>query len=222
MFASRQGQGALTEQEAARVTHNIVSVLAECHRQHICYADVKPANFLLKHQYPDPRVLVDTSCIQRNIDLRVADFGCSQHVNTGVKLNKKGGTPLYMAPELFMRHWDIESDMWALGMLLYQMLVAKMPFWSSGAEMRDPLAVMSAILSGDIDFSGNAWAGVSSEAMDLCKSLLDRDYNTRISAAQTLAHPWLQEHCRSEEECVVVNDVKAPDLDHLMAGDFVL
>ncbi|KAL3137090.1 hypothetical protein ABBQ32_006675 [Trebouxia sp. C0010 RCD-2024] len=217
-----RGQGALTEQEAARVTHNIVSVLAECHRQHICYADVKPANFLLKHQYPDPRVLVDTSCIQRNIDLRVADFGCSQHVNTGVKLNKKGGTPLYMAPELFMRHWDIESDMWALGMLLYQMLVAKMPFWSSGAEMRDPLAVMSAILSGDIDFSGNAWAGVSSEAMDLCKSLLDRDYNTRISAAQTLAHPWLQEHCRSEEECVVVNDVKAPDLDHLMAGDFVL
>lgn len=217
-----QGQGALTEQEAARVTHNIVSVLAECHRQHICYADVKPANFLLKHQYPDPRVLVDPSCIQRNIELRVADFGCSQHVNKGVKLNKKAGTPLYMAPELFMRHWGIESDMWALGMLLYQMLAGRMPFWSSGQQMRDPLSVMSAILSGDIDFAGEEWIGISVEAIDLCKSLLDRDYNTRISAAQTLAHPWLQEHCHSEEECVVVNDFKVADLDYLMEGEFDL
>lgn len=218
-----QGQGALTEQEAARVTHNIVSVLAECHRQHICYADVKPANFLLKHQYPDPRVLVDPSCIQRNIELKVADFGCSQHVNRGVKLKKTAGTPLYMAPELFMRHWGIESDMWALGMLLYQMLAGQMPFWSTGEQMRDPLAVMSAILSGDVDFTGDAWVGISSEAVDLCKSLLDRDYNTRITAAQTLAHPWLQEHCGSEEECVVVNNFRVADLDlGLVAGDFDL
>ena len=217
-----QDQGSLTEQEAARVTQNIVSVLAECHRQHICYADVKPANFLLKHQYPDPRVLVDPSCIQRNIELKVADFGCSQHVTRGVKLNKKAGTPLYMAPELFMRHWGIESDMWALGMLLYQMLAGKMPFWSSGQQMRDPLSVMSAILSGDIEFEGEAWYGISPEAVDLCKLLLDRDYNTRISAAETLAHPWLQQHCRSEEECVVVNDVKPVDLGHLMIGDIDL
>lgn len=202
-----QGQGALTEQEAARVTHNIASVLSECHRQHICYADVKPANFLLKYIYPDPRVLVDCSCVQRNIELKIADFGCSQHVNGGVKLNKTAGTPLYMAPELFMRHWGIESDMWALGMLMYQLLAGKMPFWE-GKQARDPLSVMSAILSGDISFEGDQWAGVSPEAIDLCKSMLDRDYNTRITAAQTLAHPWLQEHCRSEEECVVVNNVE--------------
>ena len=191
-----QGQGALTEQEAARVTHSIASVLSECHRQHICYADVKPANFLLKYVYPDPRVLVDCSCVQRNIELRIADFGCSQHVNTGIKLAKTAGTPLYMAPELFMRHWGIESDIWALGMLLYQLLAGKMPFWE-GKQARDPLSVMSAILSGEISFDGEAWAAISPEAIDLCRSMLDRDYNTRITAAQTLAHSWLQEHCRS-------------------------
>ena len=217
-----QDQGSLTEQEAARVTQNIVSVLAECHRQHICYADVKPANFLLKHMYPDPRVLVDPGCIQRNIELKVADFGCSQHVSGGVKLNKKGGTPLYMAPELFMRHWGIESDMWAMGMLLYQLLAGRMPLWTSSEQMRDPLSVMSAILSGDIDFTGDEWLGVSPDAIDLCKSLLDRDYNTRATAAQTLAHPWLQEHCHSEEECVVVNDFKAGDLDFITEGDINL
>ncbi|KAL0054178.1 hypothetical protein WJX82_004955 [Trebouxia sp. C0006] len=111
-----RGQGALTEQEAARVTQNI-----------------------------------------RNIELRVADFGCSQHVNRGVKLKKTAGTPLYMAPELFMRHWGIESDMWALGVLLYQMLAGRFPFWANGQQKHDPLSVMSAILSGDIDFTGDEW-----------------------------------------------------------------
>ena len=191
------------------VLNSIASVLSECHRQHICYADVKPANFLLKHVYPDPRVLVDCGCMQRNIELKIADFGCSQHVNKGVKLKKTTGTPLYMAPELFMRHWGIESDMWALGMLLYQLLAGKMPFWS-GNQARDPLSVMSAILSGDISFEGEEWKGISAEAVDLCRAMLDRDYNTRITAAQTLAHPWLQEHCQSEEECVVVNDIELP------------
>ena len=35
-------------------------------------------------------------------------------------MGKKTGTPLYMAPELFMRYWGVQSDMWSAGMLLYQ------------------------------------------------------------------------------------------------------
>ena len=64
-----QAQGALTEQEAAQVIHDVLSVLSECHRQHIIYADVKPANFLLKHVYPDARSLVDPSIESRVIEV---------------------------------------------------------------------------------------------------------------------------------------------------------
>ena len=64
-----QAQGALTEQEAAQVIHDVLSVLSECHRQHIIYADVKPANFLLKHIYPDARSLVDPSVESRVIEV---------------------------------------------------------------------------------------------------------------------------------------------------------
>ena len=71
-----QAQGALTEQEAAQVIHDVLSVLSECHRQHIIYADIKPANFLLKHVYPDARSLVDPSVesrvIEASIDLQAS------------------------------------------------------------------------------------------------------------------------------------------------------
>ncbi len=64
----------MTEPEAAHAAHDILQVLAECHRQGICYADVKPANFLLKRRYsrrsPDSHPL----------ELRVVDFGCSQRL----------------------------------------------------------------------------------------------------------------------------------------------
>ena len=41
----------------------------------------------------------------------------------GDKLHKRTGTPLYLAPELFMQYYGLESDLWALGILLYQVLL---------------------------------------------------------------------------------------------------
>lgn len=67
-------RGYLTETEAARVMHAALRVLEECHRNGICYGDVKPANFLLKWPFPsisDPQALPD---------IRVADFGCAQEI----------------------------------------------------------------------------------------------------------------------------------------------
>jgi serine/threonine protein kinase len=84
--------GALSEQEAAGVIHDILSVLAECHRQRICYADVKPANFLLKEPYSDNATeSTDLGSDSNHLAVRVADFGCSQHVTKGSKLAKKNG-----------------------------------------------------------------------------------------------------------------------------------
>ena len=69
-----QDYGRMTEPEAAHAAHDILQVLSECHAQGICYADVKPANFLLKRPYSRKN---PTS---HPLELRVADFGCSQRL----------------------------------------------------------------------------------------------------------------------------------------------
>ena len=53
-----------------------------------------------------------------------------------------------------------------------------------------------------VKFEGPAWAGISSEAKDLIGRLLDRDYNTRITATEALSHEWIQIQC-GEEGCIL-------------------
>lgn len=51
--------------------------------------------------------------------------------------------------------------------------------------------VMQEILGGDIKFGGDAWAGISEDAIDFVDKLLDRDFNTRMTAEQV---PGRQRH----------------------------
>ncbi len=58
----------------SQVLHAALRVLEQCHKEGICYGDVKPANFLLKWPFPsiaDPHAPPD---------IRVADFGCAQAI----------------------------------------------------------------------------------------------------------------------------------------------
>ena len=96
-------------------------------------------------------------------------------------MRKPGGTPLYVAPEQFMQTVGLESDMWSLGMLFYQLLCGRLPFADSFSG-RSPMDVMMAILSEDVKFEGPRWAMVSEEARSLVMRMLDRDYNTRVRA----------------------------------------
>lgn len=51
--------------------------------------------------------------------------------------------------------------------------------------------VMQEILGADISFEGPEWGAISAEAADFVSRLLDRDYNTRLTAEQALQHPWI-------------------------------
>lgn len=52
----------------------------------------------------------------------------------GEKLKKRTGTPLYMAPEIFFGWYGIEVDIWATGMMLYQLISGKLPFFGNFSE----------------------------------------------------------------------------------------
>ena len=71
--------------------------LSKCHTcvTQVCYADVKPANFMLKSQFPMQGSTTGpdnvNTCVAMPPDIRVIDFGCSQHVVEGAKLAKRTG-----------------------------------------------------------------------------------------------------------------------------------
>lgn len=59
-----------------------------------------------------------------------------------------------------------------------------MPFWGGALGGVPPLMVMQEILGSDILFEGPEWEGISEEAIDFVNKLLDRDYNSRMTAEQ--------------------------------------
>lgn len=104
--------------EALAVVRQIALALDHAHRHQVVHRDIKPANILY----------------DRNAGkIKVTDFGVARltdscRTRTGLVL----GTPAYMSPEqLAGKHIDSRSDLFSLGVMLYQLLVGQLPFSSA-------------------------------------------------------------------------------------------
>ncbi|KAH0786033.1 SEL1-like repeat protein [Histomonas meleagridis] len=107
------------------------------HRCNGIHRDLKPANILLDENY----------------EPRIADFGLSKIQNSEALQSIVGGTPLWMAPELFLEtQYTNKVDVFAYGMILYQMLTDRLPFDGK----LNPLQIGNAILNNERpEISGN-------------------------------------------------------------------
>ena len=67
--------------------------------------------------------------------LKVADFGFAQHLEENMKERGLKGSPLYMAPEIFLSdQYDAKADLWSIGVILYEAVFGKAPFSSDTLE----------------------------------------------------------------------------------------
>ncbi|ADG74959.1 serine/threonine protein kinase with PASTA sensor(s) [Cellulomonas flavigena DSM 20109] len=108
-------QGALRVGEALRVTESVLDALAAAHRSGLVHRDVKPENVLIGS---DERV-------------RVADFGLARAVTevTSTTTGTVLGTVAYLAPELVQHGTsDARTDVYATGVMLFEMLTGRQPF----------------------------------------------------------------------------------------------
>ncbi|MGZ3419220.1 MAG: serine/threonine protein kinase [Polyangiales bacterium] len=115
-------EGPLPVEEAAEFVLQACDCLAEAHAAGIVHRDLKPANlFLTELADGTPRIKVLDFGISKLIDTRAA---------TLTKTNGLVGSPLYMAPEQLSSPKTVDSraDVWALGVILFQLVSGKRPF----------------------------------------------------------------------------------------------
>jgi len=107
------------------------------------------------------------------------------------------GTPLYMAPENLRGCHGLEVDVWAAGVMLYQLLSDRFPFWDVDLHQIDGLggaAIREGIVHGPVLFPLKPWCtSVHSSAQDLIVRMLERNVEKRITAAEALKHPWFKQ-----------------------------
>ena len=122
----------LSVDEALKITEDVAEALDHAHRHGVVHRDIKPANILLT----DGRPLV----ADFGIALAVAQAGGGRVTETGLSI----GTPHYMSPDQATGDRDVDprTDVYALGSVLYEMLVGDPPYSGSTAQ-----AVLAKILT---------------------------------------------------------------------------
>ena len=168
----RDLSGRLPVADVLRIGREIATGLAAAHRRGIMHRDIKPANVFLEG---DSR------------SVRLIDFGLARTIDTtATALTHAGaliGTPSYMPPErLNDGTFDATSDLFGLGVILYEMLADRLPF-----EGRTVAAVLTAIAKGNPRPLHEVAPEVPAAVCDLVMRLIANDQAARPADARGVA-----------------------------------
>jgi len=173
--------GCLQIGEALEIAASVLDGLAAAHEIGVVHRDIKPQNIFLAHgKYP-----------------KILDFGVAKVADTGSAITARGvavGTPRYMSPEQASgEKLDGRSDLYAVGLLLHEMVVGKGPF----DEARDANEMLLAHLSHLPPRLSSRVGSVTHDLDEFMTSLLAKSPAARpptardaAAALRTLAIPY--------------------------------
>lgn len=168
-----------TEQEVAKIMHQICSAVKHLHSMNIAHRDLKPENLLLSAS--DERAII-----------KLTDFGFAKEVSLG--LITPCYTPYYVAPEVLgPQRYDISCDIWSLGVILYILCSGYPPFYSTHGQPISP-GMKRRIKAGEYTFPDAEWSRVSKEAKDLIKGMLETVPEKRSTINDIMKSHWISRY----------------------------
>ncbi len=189
----------LSWEEMLGLMLDILAGLDHAHQQGIVHCDIKPENILL-------------TLTPRGWVARISDFGIarlSQEVSESAMGHS--GSPAYMAPERFYNQHPLTSDLYAVGIIFYEMLLGKRPF--SGT----PMELMVAHMNQPPDLPEELPAPLRAVVSKALQKLAPKRFQSAQAMRQAVGQ--LYQDCRSEAMVAITlggkvlpTPVSAPDL----------
>jgi serine/threonine-protein kinase len=165
-------QRKLPAERAVAIVRKIASALEYIHSRGVVHRDLKPENIM----------------IDSRDHIKLIDFGIAANVGskrlTFAKFTQTMGTPDYISPEQVKgKRGDARSDIYALGVMLYEMLTGKVPFTGANAFviMNDRL-LNNPVPPREID------ASISPQLQEIIYRAMERDPSKRYASAREFAH----------------------------------
>ncbi|XP_064544254.1 uncharacterized protein Sik3 isoform X2 [Drosophila montana] len=170
IFDHLVANGRMKEPEAARVFTQLISAVHYCHLRGVVHRDLKAENVLL----------------DKDMNIKLADFGFSNHYEEGSLLRTWCGSPPYAAPEVFqgLEYDGPKSDIWSLGVVLYALVCGALPF-----DGKTILELKSRVVQGKfrIPFF------MSQDCEHLIRNMLVVEPDRRYTIKQIIKHRWLSD-----------------------------
>lgn len=178
------------------------------HNNNIVHRDLKPQNILLISP----------------LTIKITDFGLARNITDDIhkmnniretELEKESdlfstycGSPIYMSPELLNKqHYNSKSDLWSVGIILYELITGYPPFLASNLKQ-----LINKVNSEPVNLDKIDKTLISPECFDLLKQLLNANKNTRMEWEMFFTHQWFDINMVLRDDNLIIENPLDYDL----------
>ena len=170
-------RGVFTEEETCNIISKLLSAMDEFHSKGIIHRNIIPENIKFHNKEMNFNPLLTNFCFKNN------------HIKRIMSKNRIESSLFFAAPELYYSECSTKSDIWSIGILMYILLSAELPFYSEKSVELEEF-----IKNRKLNFSEKLWTNITGEAKHLITKMICKNPDNRPSAKECLNNWFFDKH----------------------------